>query len=103
MIRDTRSAGAVLTKVVGQLLVECGFTLWYWGFKNPYMAEYDGEYGGVQLDNNREFWPRWQQAQLGVDSEGRSRAQPRSLSELVSSKVDSGSGIEGKLDLGCLC
>eukprot|EP00930_Biecheleria_cincta_P047349 TRINITY_DN32802_c0_g1_i1.p1 TRINITY_DN32802_c0_g1~~TRINITY_DN32802_c0_g1_i1.p1 ORF type:complete len:412 (-),score=61.28 TRINITY_DN32802_c0_g1_i1:58-1269(-) len=62
MIRDSRSAGSILTKVVGHLLTEAGFTLWYWGFKNPYMAEYDGQYGGTTLDNRSEFWPRWQQA-----------------------------------------
>ncbi|CAK9106178.1 unnamed protein product, partial [Durusdinium trenchii] len=62
MIRDSRSAGAVLTKVVGQLLTEAGYTLWYWGYKNPYMAEYDGQYGGLLMNNEKDFWPRWRRA-----------------------------------------
>eukprot|EP00434_Breviolum_minutum_P023046 symbB.v1.2.020332.t1/scaffold1705.1/size105345/5 len=62
MLRDDRSPGAILTKVVGHLLVEAGYTLWYWGYKNPYMAEYDGRYGGVALNNEKDFWPRWQNA-----------------------------------------
>lgn len=61
MLRDKRSPGAILTKVLGHLLTECGYTLWYWGFKNPYMAEYDERYGGLTLEN-RAFWPRWQAA-----------------------------------------
>lgn len=61
-LRDDRSPGAILTKVTGHLLAGCGYTLWYWGFKNPYMAEYDGRYGGVQMDNNSEFWPLWRAA-----------------------------------------
>jgi len=60
-IKDNRSAGAILTKVVGHLLKELGYKLWYWGFKNPYMAEYDGRYGGLQIDN-RSFWQRWKAA-----------------------------------------
>ena len=35
------SPGHVMLQVVGQLLTEAGYTLWYWGYKNPYMAEYD--------------------------------------------------------------
>lgn len=101
-LRDDRSAGSVLTKVTGHLLAECGFTLWYWGFKNPYMAEYDARYGGIQLDNKEHFWPRWRQARLGMDSEGQPRPVPRSLADLVLSKVDAGSGDNGKLDLACL-
>ncbi|CAJ1340489.1 unnamed protein product [Effrenium voratum] len=62
MLRDGRSPGAILTKVVGHLLTEAGYTLWYWGFKNPYMGEYDGQYGGLELRNDLDFWPRWRQA-----------------------------------------
>ncbi|CAE7487322.1 unnamed protein product [Symbiodinium sp. CCMP2592] len=62
VIRDGRSPGSILTKVLGHLLTQAGFTLWYWGFKNPYMAEYDASYGGVELDNAEEFWPRWRRA-----------------------------------------
>lgn len=102
MLRDSRSAGAILTKVVGHLLAECGFTLWYWGFKNPYMAEYDGQYGGVSLDSKQEFWPRWQRARAGVTADGQPHPPPQSLVELVRSKVEAGSGSGGKLDLACL-
>ena len=27
------------------------------------MAEYDGRYGGLTMDNKTEFWPRWKAAQ----------------------------------------
>merc|ERR1711939_738586 len=67
-MRDDRSPGAILTKVVGHLLVESGYTMWYWGFKNPYMAEYDGAYGGTMMDNGREFWPKWQAAKTKAGS-----------------------------------
>mmetsp|Transcript_65352 Transcript_65352/g.142424 ORF Transcript_65352/g.142424 Transcript_65352/m.142424 type:complete len:372 (+) Transcript_65352:41-1156(+) len=63
MLRDSRSPGAILTKVVGHLLVQCGFTLWYWGFKNEYMKEYDSSYGGSVFDSREDFWPRWKAAQ----------------------------------------
>lgn len=59
--RDSRSPGAILSKVLGHLLCQAGYSLWYWGFKNSYMADYDEVYGGVQLAN-REFWPRWKAA-----------------------------------------
>jgi len=62
MIRDKRSPGAILSKVVGHLLTECGYKLWYWGYKNPYMAEYDANYGGFLMDSRRDFWPRWKAA-----------------------------------------
>ena len=39
-IHKPRSSGAS-HKVVGHLLTEAGYTLWYWGYKNPYMAEYE--------------------------------------------------------------
>ncbi|CAK0846223.1 unnamed protein product [Prorocentrum cordatum] len=99
MIRDTRSAGAILTKVVGYLLAECGFTLWYWGFKNPYMAEYDGKFGGMQLENKREFWPKWRRALLGVDGEGQPYPKPQSFKQFVLSKCGAG---DGKLYLDTL-
>eukprot|EP00927_Polykrikos_kofoidii_P054651 TRINITY_DN49039_c0_g1_i1.p1 TRINITY_DN49039_c0_g1~~TRINITY_DN49039_c0_g1_i1.p1 ORF type:complete len:417 (-),score=75.45 TRINITY_DN49039_c0_g1_i1:36-1286(-) len=77
MIRDNRSAGALLTKVVGHLLVRCGYTLWYWGFKNSYMAEYDGQYGGGLWDNKADFWPRWRIARE------RARTAPCDLATVV--------------------
>lgn len=62
MVRDNRSAGAILSKVLGHLLAECGYTLWYWGFKNNYMAEYDEHYAGSLMNSRTEFWPRWRAA-----------------------------------------
>ena len=56
--RAQRSAGAVLTRTVGHLLRECGFGLWYWGYKNAYMHEYDS-YGGSTF-GRLEFKVRWQ-------------------------------------------
>lgn len=50
-----------ISQVVGHLLTEAGYTLWYWGYKNPYMEEYDS-YGGLLMNNKKEFWPRWQSA-----------------------------------------
>merc|ERR1712110_965532 len=41
LIKDRRSAGAILTKAVGALLTDCGVLDWYWGCKVPYMAEYE--------------------------------------------------------------
>jgi Leu/Phe-tRNA-protein transferase len=98
MIRDSRSAGAILTKVVGHLLHECGFTLWYWGFKNPYMAEYDQRYGGVLLDNKTQFWPKWRQALSGVSADGQPYPGPQSFTALVLSKA----GTDGRIDLADL-
>lgn len=40
LMKDRRSAGAILTKAIGALLTECGVLLWYWGCKVPYMTEY---------------------------------------------------------------
>jgi len=86
--RDKRSPGAILTKVVGHLLTECGYKLWYWGFKNPYMAEYDENYGGLSMDSRRDFWPRWKAAL--------SCASPCDLADRVRL------GPEGTLDLATL-
>ena len=102
MIRDARSPGAILTKVVGHLLAECGYTLWYWGFKNPYMAEYDGKFGGMQLDNKREFWPKWRQAATGVDAQGKPYPRPPSFREFVLSKCSPGDEVQGRLYLSSL-
>eukprot|EP00931_Biecheleriopsis_adriatica_P124559 TRINITY_DN99700_c0_g1_i1.p1 TRINITY_DN99700_c0_g1~~TRINITY_DN99700_c0_g1_i1.p1 ORF type:complete len:397 (-),score=66.70 TRINITY_DN99700_c0_g1_i1:243-1433(-) len=93
MLRDSRSPGAILTKVVGHLLREAGYTLWYWGFKNPYMAEYDGQYGGLTLDNQREFWPRWKRA-TDISSSG----EPCDLAL----HVPKGDSTSGGLDLEML-
>ncbi|ETO29518.1 hypothetical protein RFI_07599 [Reticulomyxa filosa] len=55
--KDKRSAGNLLTKTIGHLLQECGYDLWYWGFKLDYMAaEYENaKYNGKELSQG-EFW-----------------------------------------------
>lgn len=42
--RDKRSCGAILNRLVGYLLQEAGFTLWYWGYEIGYMSEYCEHY-----------------------------------------------------------
>jgi len=64
-VRDERSAGSLLARVLGLLLERSGYTLWYWGFKNSYMSEFDA-YGGAMIPN-REFWNLWEE-QLGKES-----------------------------------
>ena len=56
-IRDSRSPGAVLSLAVGHILQNCGFGLWYWGFKGEYMTRYD-QYGGKDFgrDDFSEIW-----------------------------------------------
>ena len=43
-------------KVVGHLLTEAGYTLWYWGYKNPYMAEYEARNAAGMLPGAAEFY-----------------------------------------------
>ena len=57
LVRDKRSAGQVLTKTIAALLQKLGYGLWYWGFKNPYMAQYD-RFGGRNIAR-AEFNDRW--------------------------------------------
>ena len=57
LISDKRSAGQVLTKTVAHLLQQCGYGLWYWGFKVGYMQEYDS-FGGRNV-GRKEFYDRW--------------------------------------------
>eukprot|EP00299_Pterocystis_sp_00344_P015403 c7688_g1_i3.p1 GENE.c7688_g1_i3~~c7688_g1_i3.p1 ORF type:complete len:361 (+),score=76.02 c7688_g1_i3:50-1132(+) len=60
IIRDSRSCGNILSKVVGDTLTKCGYTIWYWGIKANYMKEYD-ECGGVELNRDK-FWNVWSAA-----------------------------------------
>lgn len=48
LLKDKRSAGAILSKAIGALLTECGVQVWYWGCKSPYMAEYEA-HGAVEV------------------------------------------------------
>ena len=56
-VRDKRCFGHVLTKTVADLLTTCGFQMWYWGYKNGYMKQYD-KYGGRSYTRS-EFWNQW--------------------------------------------
>ena len=59
LVRDKRSAGHVLTKVVARVLRDCGYSIWYWGYKLGYML--DLERGGFGREFERaEFWTRWE-------------------------------------------
>ena len=58
LVRDKRSAGQVLTKTVAALLQGLGYGIWYWGFKVPYMAQYD-RFGGRNIGRD-EFNERWE-------------------------------------------
>lgn len=72
-IRDKRSLGSIICRVLGDLLTKAGFQTWYWGMKVDYMAEYD-QYGG-QFRERVEFFEKWE--------EGR-RFQPESpLHEMI--------------------
>ena len=45
LIRDHRSCGSILNKLVGCILQQVGFSLWYWGYEVDYMKEYISHYG----------------------------------------------------------
>jgi hypothetical protein len=38
LIRDHRSCGAILSRLVGAILQRMGVHLWYWGYKVAYMV-----------------------------------------------------------------
>lgn len=47
--RDKRSCGSILNKVVGHVLQQAGFKLWYWGYELDYMQEYVVGYEAVNV------------------------------------------------------
>ena len=57
--RDSRSVGAVLSKLVGFLLQASRFDLWYWGYKVAYMEDYRSHYGATELDR-KSFYEIWE-------------------------------------------
>ena len=59
LMRDKRSCGSILTKVVGYILQEIGISIWYWGYKCEYMEEYCKHYGAKEIDRI-EFYDIWQ-------------------------------------------
>lgn len=52
------SLGTFLTKLLGEALQACGYTIWYWGFRVDYMADYERHFGAVNMPR-REFYDRW--------------------------------------------
>jgi len=70
LLRDKRSCGAVLNRVVGALLREAGIALWYWGYEVPYMNEYRKSQGAGEV--SRQDFYRVLQA-------GDAAGQPRML------------------------
>lgn len=52
------SLGSFLTKLLGEALQRCGYTLWYWGFRLGYMADYEKHFGAVNMPR-AEFYHRW--------------------------------------------
>lgn len=56
--RARSSYGSVCTKLLGHALQECGYKLWYWGFKVGYMEDFESRYCAKELDR-REFYNVW--------------------------------------------
>ena len=59
LIKDKRSCGSVLNKVVGYILQQCGITIWYWGYKVGYMTEYESHYSAGYIPRPA-FYEEWQ-------------------------------------------
>jgi hypothetical protein len=47
-LRDHRSCGSLLSRMVGAILQQIGVNIWYWGYRMPYMQEYI-TYGGREF------------------------------------------------------
>mmetsp|Transcript_37257 Transcript_37257/g.107610 ORF Transcript_37257/g.107610 Transcript_37257/m.107610 type:complete len:301 (+) Transcript_37257:1-903(+) len=83
LIKDRRSAGAILSKAIGALLTECGIQDWYWGCKSKYMADYEAH--GAREISRGEYYARLRSAvrqSLPIDPEealreGRAPIAPR--------------------------
>jgi len=39
-MRDHRSCGALLSRIVSAILQQIGISVWYWSYRMPYMQEY---------------------------------------------------------------
>ncbi|KAG5472476.1 hypothetical protein LSCM1_03875 [Leishmania martiniquensis] len=52
------SVGTFLTKLIGEALQRCGYTLWYWGFRVEYMQQYERHLGAVDMPRDF-FYRRW--------------------------------------------
>ncbi|KAG5498757.1 hypothetical protein JKF63_03045 [Porcisia hertigi] len=56
--RSREGLGTFLTKLIGEALQRCGYTLWYWGFCVEYMQEYERCLGAVDMPRDV-FHRRW--------------------------------------------
>ncbi|KAK7195419.1 hypothetical protein NESM_000469100 [Novymonas esmeraldas] len=52
------SFGTFLTKLIGEALQQCGYTLWYWGFCVEYMREFEPHFGATNMPREV-FYRRW--------------------------------------------
>jgi hypothetical protein len=55
LIKDYRSPGAILNRLVGSLLQSIGVDLWYWGYEVDYMNEYRKSCGAGEV-SRRSFY-----------------------------------------------
>lgn len=60
LAKDSRSCGSILNKLVGSILQQAGFSLWYWGYEMAYMRDY-ASYGAVHLTRS-DFYNIWRQS-----------------------------------------
>ncbi|CAM40403.1 conserved hypothetical protein [Leishmania braziliensis MHOM/BR/75/M2904] len=63
--RSKESLGTFLTKLIGEALQQCGYTLWYWGFCVEYMQQYERHFGAVEMPRDV-FYRRWVAARDAV-------------------------------------
>ncbi|CAJ1991050.1 hypothetical protein conserved [Leishmania donovani] len=57
--------GTFLTKLIGEALQRCGYTLWYWGFCVEYMRHFERHFGAVDMPRDV-FYRRWSAARDAV-------------------------------------
>ncbi|EAN93835.1 hypothetical protein C3747_249g11 [Trypanosoma cruzi] len=60
MQRSPEGFGTFATKLLGEALQQCGYNLWYWGFRLKYMEQFEGKYGG-KIICKADFFARWAQ------------------------------------------
>lgn len=57
-VRSQASYGSLITKVLASALHDCGYRLWYWGFRVEYMSAFEGRYGACNWPRD-EFYELW--------------------------------------------
>jgi Leu/Phe-tRNA-protein transferase len=57
-VRCDASYGALVTKVLAAALHDCGYRLWYWGFRVEYMSAFEGRYGACNW-SREQFYDLW--------------------------------------------